>query len=169
MHRGFLGQWNTLYGVMRMNICHYGLPWWLSCKEFPCQCRRHRFNPWVRKIPWRKNGNPLQYSSLGYAMDRGAWQLMVHGAAKSQIWHNNRSWWRGLTECGPLEKRMANHFNILALRTWMSLKMSSPLKYRRAFGSTKIMMGNRILESQITFLPAINVNKVDYPCPLRMF
>ena len=27
------------------------------------------------------------------------------------------SWWRDLTECGPLEKGMANHFSILALRT----------------------------------------------------
>ena len=27
------------------------------------------------------------------------------------------SWWRGLTECGPLEKEMASHFSILALRT----------------------------------------------------
>ena len=27
------------------------------------------------------------------------------------------SWWRGLTECGPLEKGMANHFSILPLRT----------------------------------------------------
>ena len=27
------------------------------------------------------------------------------------------SWWRGLTECGPLEKGMANHFSSLALRT----------------------------------------------------
>ena len=27
------------------------------------------------------------------------------------------SWWRGLTECGPLEKGMANHFSILALKT----------------------------------------------------
>ena len=27
------------------------------------------------------------------------------------------SWWRGLTECGPLEKGMAHHFSILALRT----------------------------------------------------
>ena len=26
------------------------------------------------------------------------------------------SWWRVLTKCGPLEKGMANHFNILALR-----------------------------------------------------
>ena len=28
-----------------------------------------------------------------------------------------RSWWRGLTERGPLEKGMASHFSILALRT----------------------------------------------------
>ena len=27
------------------------------------------------------------------------------------------SWWRVLTKCGPLEKGMANHFSILALRT----------------------------------------------------
>ena len=27
------------------------------------------------------------------------------------------SWWRDLTECGALEKGMANHFSILALRT----------------------------------------------------
>ena len=32
------------------------------------------------------------------------------------------SWWRGLTERGPLEKGMANHFNILALRTPNSMK-----------------------------------------------
>ena len=28
-----------------------GLPWWLSGKEPTCQCRRHRFVPWSRKIP----------------------------------------------------------------------------------------------------------------------
>ena len=27
---------------------------WLGGKEPTCQCRRHRFNPWVRKIPWRR-------------------------------------------------------------------------------------------------------------------
>ena len=26
-------------------------------------------------------------------------------------------WWRGLTKCGPVEKGMANHFHILALKT----------------------------------------------------
>ena len=32
------------------------------------------------------------------------------------------SQWRDLTECGPLEKGMANHFSILALRTPNSMK-----------------------------------------------
>ena len=32
-----------------------GLPWWLCGKESACQCRRRRFNPWVGKIPWRRN------------------------------------------------------------------------------------------------------------------
>ena len=31
---------------------------WLSGKESSCQCRRHRFNPWVGKIPWRKKWHP---------------------------------------------------------------------------------------------------------------
>ena len=39
-------------------------PWYLASfqssgglpggKESACQCRRHRFYPWVRKIPWRR-------------------------------------------------------------------------------------------------------------------
>ena len=28
----------------------------------------------------------------------------------------DKSWWRVLTKCGPLEKEMANDFSILALR-----------------------------------------------------
>ena len=31
-----------------------------SSNEPACQCRRHRFNPWVRKIPWRKRWQPTQ-------------------------------------------------------------------------------------------------------------
>ena len=34
-----------------------GLPW-LSSKEFTCRFRKHEFNPWVRKIPWRKKCQP---------------------------------------------------------------------------------------------------------------
>ena len=38
-----------------------GFPRWLSDKESACRCRRHRrheFNPWVRKIPWRRTWQP---------------------------------------------------------------------------------------------------------------
>ena len=35
-----------------------GLPRWLRDKEFTCQCKRHGFNPWVRKIPWRRKWQP---------------------------------------------------------------------------------------------------------------
>ena len=31
----------------------------LSSKESGCQCRRHRFNPWVGKIPWRRKWQPI--------------------------------------------------------------------------------------------------------------
>ena len=35
----------------------YGLHRWLSGKRIHCQCKRHRrhdFDPWVEKIPWRR-------------------------------------------------------------------------------------------------------------------
>ena len=35
-----------------------GLPWWLSGKESTCQCRRHRFDSWVRNIPGRRQWQP---------------------------------------------------------------------------------------------------------------
>ena len=38
-----------------------GLPRWCSAKKPSCQCRRHRrlgFNPWVRKISWRRKWQP---------------------------------------------------------------------------------------------------------------
>ena len=31
----------------------------LSDKESSCQCKRHCFNPWVQKLTWERNGNPL--------------------------------------------------------------------------------------------------------------
>ena len=35
------------------------------------------------RSPGGGNGNPLQYSCLENAMDRGAWQATVHGVTKS--------------------------------------------------------------------------------------
>ena len=41
------------------------LPWWLSSKQFTCQCRRPGFDPWVDKIPWGKKWQPIPVSSTG--------------------------------------------------------------------------------------------------------
>ena len=61
---------------------YVGLPFWLNGKEFACQCRRHTFDPWVGRIPWRRKWPTLQYSHLGNPMDRGAWYTAVHGVAE---------------------------------------------------------------------------------------
>ena len=47
------------------------------------RCRRHRFRPWVRKIPWRRAWDSLQYSRLENPTDRGAWWAAVHRVTDS--------------------------------------------------------------------------------------
>ena len=44
--------------------------------------KRHGFDPWVGKIPWRRKWQ--QYSCLGNPMDRAAWWATVHRVPKSQ-------------------------------------------------------------------------------------
>ena len=64
------------------------LPRWLSGKESACRCRRHGFNPWVRKIPWR-----------------GKWQpTLVFLPEKS---HGQRSW-AGYSPWGQSWTRLSN-------------------------------------------------------------
>ena len=60
------------------------LPWWLSGKESACQCRGHRFNPWVRKIPLEKE-KAAHSSILAWEIPRTKepGQVTVHGVTKS--------------------------------------------------------------------------------------
>ena len=41
-------------------------------------------NPGSGRSPGEGTGNPLQYSCLKNPIDRGAWQVAVHGVAKSR-------------------------------------------------------------------------------------
>ena len=47
------------------------------------RCKRHGFNPWVRKIPEGGYGTSLQDSCLENIMDRRALQATDHRVAKS--------------------------------------------------------------------------------------
>ena len=45
---------------------------------------RFEFNPWVGKIPWRREWQPTPVFLPENPMDRGAWQAPVQEVTKSQ-------------------------------------------------------------------------------------
>ena len=61
----------------------------ISCgtngKEPACQCKRHKrcgFDPWVRKIPWRRAWQPIPVFLPGDPVENGAWNATVHGVKR---------------------------------------------------------------------------------------
>ena len=67
-------------------LFHYrGFPSGSVVENLPAM-QEPRVPSWTGKIPWSRKCNPLQYSCLENPMDRGAWQVTVHGVAKSQTW-----------------------------------------------------------------------------------
>ena len=84
--------WNQLqaFSYLASLALVKGLPWRLSSKELACQYRRFRFDPWVRKIPWRRKWQPtpalLPRKSHGQRslVDYSPWVEMsrTHPAAK---------------------------------------------------------------------------------------
>ena len=63
-----------------------GFPGGASGKESVCHLGRHKrrgFDPWVGKIPWRREWHSMQVFFPEESSGRGTWQATVHGAAKS--------------------------------------------------------------------------------------
>ena len=42
--------WHPILKHFHLWMRHWGFPWWLSDKEFACQCRKHGFDTWSVKI-----------------------------------------------------------------------------------------------------------------------
>ena len=59
-----------------------GLPGGSVVKNLPANAGDMGLIPRLGKSSGEGNGYPLQYSSLGNPMDRGAWWATVHGVAK---------------------------------------------------------------------------------------
>ena len=51
-------------------------------KNLPANARDVGLICGLGRSPGEENGNPLQYSCLGNLMDRGAWQVKVHGVTR---------------------------------------------------------------------------------------
>ena len=76
------------------------------------QCRRHGFDPWVRRSSAEGNGNPFQYSCLENPMNRGAWQATVHESMQSRfscVRLFATLWTRGGPRQAPLSMRFSRH------------------------------------------------------------
>ena len=58
-------------------------PRWCFGKESACQCRRCRFNPWVRRKPWRREWQPTPVFLPGESHgERSLAGATVHGGRK---------------------------------------------------------------------------------------
>ena len=60
-----------------------------SGKGSSCQCRsrkRHRFDPWVGQIPWRRAWQPILLFLPGESQGQRNWRATVHGVTESWTW-----------------------------------------------------------------------------------
>ena len=76
----------TFYCICIHLLTINGLPWLLNNKESACSAGASGDESSIREsggCPGRGYGNSLQYSCLENPMDKGTWQAIVHGAAKS--------------------------------------------------------------------------------------
>ena len=124
----------------------FRLPWWLSDKESTCQYRRHKrhkFDPWIRKIPWSRKWQPTPVFLPGE----------FHG-------------YRSLTDYSPWGPKRAGHNWVHTHRyificyDWVLVMVRLLLAPSgRRLGTTKHPPKHRMAPA--TNCPSLNVNSVD--------
>ena len=103
-HHNFQSRLLLVYVWSFMNIfgetlLSIGLPWWFRGQSLCLQCRRPGFDPWVKKIPWRRNWQPTSVFLPGES----------HGW-RSLVGYNPR----GRKESDMIE-RLHFHFTLLSI------------------------------------------------------
>ena len=100
----------SFYHINTLLNTSEGLPRWLSGKESSCQRRRHRFNLWVRKIPWRRkwqttpvflHGKSHRQRSLAGYTPWGHRRVGHDWTTKKQEQTHLTDTWRRLCLCWP--------------------------------------------------------------------
>ena len=74
----------SLHVILLNNIVADRLPSGPVVKNPPANAGG--FDPWVKKIPGERNGNPCSYSCPENHMERGAWGL--HSMGLQRVWHD---------------------------------------------------------------------------------
>ena len=83
---------NFICNILYMCIC--GLPQWLSSKRIHLPCRSHRrhgFDPWVKKSPWRRAWQPTPVFLPGESHGQRSLVGYNHRVVKSQTWPSDLS------------------------------------------------------------------------------
>ena len=75
--------------IYLLRIYFIDFPGGSDCKESACHAGDLGLIPGSGRSPGEGKGNPLQYSCLEKAMDRGAWGATVLGITKNQTRLNN--------------------------------------------------------------------------------
>ena len=82
---GVVQSWTRLKQLSSSSRIHMGFPGGSVVKNPPAKAGNVGSIPGSGRSHGEGNGNPLQFfSCLGHPMDRGAWQPIVHGVAKSR-------------------------------------------------------------------------------------
>ena len=148
--------YHEVMGPDAMILVFWMLSFWMMSWTQPCPStenwikdllsmappiRRRSSFPLSQSLPPGSFHKPLSFSIRGKIewkpqsqklANRITWTTTLSNSMK--LWaipfratQDNGSWWRVLTKCHPLEKGMANHFSILALRSpwtvWKSKKV----------------------------------------------
>ena len=75
---------NTNTFVLASHNSTLGFPGGSEGKDFACSMENQGSIPGSGRSLGKGNGNPLQYSCLENSMGEEAWQVTVHGLAKSR-------------------------------------------------------------------------------------
>ena len=111
---GSFWSWWPMSSIAKLSTTnsHLGFPGGASSKEPADQCRRRErleLNPWVRKIPWRRDGMATHSRALSW---RIPWTEELGGLQSMGLWKLD------LTEASEHKKQTRPFHVILNARVW---------------------------------------------------
>ena len=101
-----------------------GFPGGPSGKRSACQCRRYRFDPWVRKIPWRRKQQPTPLFLPGEP--HGQRTLVGYSP---YVCARAKSLQQCLTLCNPIDYNNQDHLGSPRIQSMGQQKSQIQLTY----------------------------------------
>ena len=108
--------------VFQLSNVAYRLPKWLSGKEFTCQCRRRRFDPWVWEDPLEKGmatHSTIFAWRIPWTEEAGGLQSMELQKVRHN-WVTNICLFNTFNDFNILEHVKKKYFSNISLLTYIS-------------------------------------------------